>query len=77
MTYLSTNISDGQAENAGHLAVVGEFEAGLSSLPDQDFVEDKLVLFLNVNAFSIVKLLRGELTAVEAKMVFLEDGGHV
>lgn len=77
MPYLTTNVFDGQAERAGHLAVVGEFEAGLGSSPDQDFVESKLVLILDVNAFSVVKLLRGELTAVVAQMVFLKDGGHV
>lgn len=77
MTYLSGNIFDGQTEHARHLAVVGELEAGLSGSPDQDFVENKLVLLPHVNAFSIAKLLRGELTAVVAQMVFLKDGGHV
>lgn len=77
MSYLSANMFDGQVEHTGHLAVVGEFESGLSSLPDQDFVENKLVLVTDVNAFSIAKLFGEELTAVLAQMVFLEDGGHI
>ena len=77
MPYLSANIFDGQAERTGHLAVVGEFEAGLGSVPDQDFVENKLVLVLDVNSFSIAELLRGELTAVVTQMVLLKDGSHV
>lgn len=77
MSYPNTCISDGQAEHAGHLAVVGEFEAGTSSLTDEDFVENKLVLLLDVNSLSVAKLFRGELTAVVALMVFLEDRGHV
>lgn len=77
MSYLSTNIFDGQAEDAGHLTVVGEFEAGLSGSPNQDFVENKLVLLPDINAFSIAELLRGEQNAVVALMVFLKDGGHV
>lgn len=75
--YPSTNIFDGQAEHAGHFVVIGEFEAGLSGSPDQNFVENELVLLPDVNSFSIAELLRGELTAVVAQMVFLEDGGHI
>lgn len=77
MPYLSAKTSDGQAEHAGHLAVVDEFEAGLGSSPDQDFVENKPFLIPDVNAFRVAKLLRGELTAVLAHMVFLEDGSRV
>lgn len=77
MFYLSTSIFDGQAEDAGHLRVVGEFEASLCSLSDQDFVEHKLVLLPDINAFSIAELLRGEQTAVLAQMVFVKDGGHL
>lgn len=77
MPYPSTNIFDGQAEHAGHFVVIGEFEAGLSGSPDQNFVENELVLLPDVNSFSIAELLRGELTAVVAQMVFLEDGGHI
>lgn len=68
---------DDQAKHTGHLAVVREFEAGLSSSPDQDFVENKLVLLLYINTFSIAKLLRRELTAIVAYMVLLKDGRHV
>lgn len=75
--YLHANISDGQAEHAGHLAVVGEFEGSLSGSPHQDFVENKFVFIQNVNAFSIAKLLRGEMTAVMTHMVLFKDGGHV
>lgn len=77
MPYLSTTMFDGQAEHTGHLAVVGEFKASLSSPTDQDFAEDKLVLIQDINAFSIAKLLRGELSAVVAQMMFFKDGGHV
>lgn len=77
MSYLSSNMFDDQAEHTGHLAVVCEFEAGLSGSTDQDFVENKLVFLLDVNAFSIAKLLRGELTAIVAHMVLLKDGSHV
>lgn len=77
LPYLSSNMFDDQAEHTGHLAVVREFEAGLSGSPDQDFVENKLVFLLDVNAFSIAKLLRGELTAIVAHMVLLKDGRHV
>ena len=66
MSYPSTNIFDGQAEHAGHLVVIAEFKAGPSSSPHQYFVENKLVLLPDVNAFSIAKLLRGELTAAVA-----------
>ena len=75
--YLHANIFDGQAEHAGHLAVVDEFEASMRSSPHQDFVENKFVFFQDVDAFSIAKLLRGELTAVVTHMVLLKDGGHV
>lgn len=77
MPYLSTSIFQGQAELTVHLAVVSEFEASLSSSPNQDFVENKLFLIQEVNAFSTAKLLRGELSAVVAQMVFFKDGGHV
>lgn len=77
MPYLSGKRFDGQAEHTGHLVVVGEFEARLGSSPDQDFVENKLVLIPDVNAFSIAKLLRGQLTTVLAQMVFLKDRSHV
>lgn len=77
MSYLSTNIFNGQAELTGHLAVVGEFEASLSGSPNQDFVENKPFLIQEVNAFSTAKLLRGELAAVVAQMVLFKDGGHV
>lgn len=77
MHYLPANIFDGQAEHTGHLAVVGEFEASLSCLHDQNFVEDKLVLIQDINAFSIAKLLRGELCTVVALMMLFKDGGHV
>lgn len=77
MRYLPTGIFDGQAEHARHFVGVGEFEASLSCFHDQDFVEDKLVLFQDKNAFSIAKLLRGELCAVVTQMMLFKYGGHV
>lgn len=77
LRYLHASIFDGQVEHAGHLAVVGKFEASLSRSPHQDFVENKFVLFQHVNAFSIAKLLRGELTAVVTHAVLFKDGGRV
>lgn len=73
----STNVFDGQAEHAGHFAVVGHFEASLSSSPDQNLVENKFALLANINAFSVEELLRGELTAAVAQMVFFKNGGHI
>lgn len=75
--YLGTSISDSQAKHTGHFAVVRKFEAGLSSFPNQDFVENKLILILHINPFSIAELLRRQMTAVDAHMVFLKDGGCV
>lgn len=68
---------DGQAEHAGHFAVVGHFKASLSSSPDQNLVKNKFALLADINAFSIDELLGGELTAVVAQMVFFENGGHI
>lgn len=72
--YLSANRFDGEAEQAGHLSVVGEFEAGLGGAPHQDLVEDELVLIQDVNALSIAKLLGGEQAAVATQIVLLKDG---
>lgn len=68
---------DGKVEHTGHFAVVGEFKAGPSRLPNQHFVEKKLVLLLDINAFRIAELFRGEVTAVWAKVMLLKNRGHI
>lgn len=75
--YLSVAVSDGQAEHAVHLAAVGEFEASVCRPPDQDFVEDELVVVQDVNPFGVAELFGGELLAAGAQVMLLEDGGHV
>ncbi|TNN40658.1 hypothetical protein EYF80_049173 [Liparis tanakae] len=65
-THLSADGLDGQAEHTGHIALVCEFESGPGRSPHQDSVENKLVLVSGVNASGVAKLLREELTAVEA-----------
>lgn len=70
-------MSDAEVEHARHFAVVGEFEASPRRLADQDLVEEELVLLLDVNAFGVGVLLRGELAAVWANVMFLKNGGHV
>lgn len=77
MSHLCTGVPDHQGENAGHFAVVGEFEAGLGSCPNQGFVENKPVLLFDINAFHIAELFSGELTAFVAHTMFFEDGGNV
>ena len=74
--YLGT-IFDGHAEHTGHLAAVGELEASPNSSPDQDFVEDELVLIQDVNPFSLLKLLGGEQSAAGTQVMLFKDGGHV
>lgn len=77
MSHLCTGVSDHQGENAGHFAVVGEFEAGLGSWPNQGFDENKPVLLFNINVFRIAELFSGELAAFVAHMMFFKDGGNV
>lgn len=76
-SYPGGDMFDAKVEHAGHFAIVGEFEASPGRLADQDLVEEELVLLLDVNAFGVGVLFRGEMAAVWANVMLLKDGGHV
>lgn len=76
-SYPGGEMFDAEVESAGHFAVVGEFEASPGRLSNQHLIKEELVLILDVDAFGVQVLFRGELATVWANVMFLKDGRHV
>lgn len=72
-SYLSTSTPDGQSEHARRLAIVGQCQMGLDTLPNHDFLEKKTVFLLNIHTFCTAERLRGELSAVTAYIMFFKN----